>query len=213
MVRRPTLETEHLLLRPFRLSDAPDVQRLAGAKEIASTTLNIPHPYEEGMAEEWISAHQERFEQGRLVNFAITLRSDGALIGAIGLGIDKEHERGQLGYWIAVPYWNRGHCTEAARAVVRYGFEVLKLNRICSMHFARNPASGRVMQKIGMSREGCLRQHVKKRDQFEDLVYYGILREEYEPARAGAQTAVGPDRQGNGQDIPQRSGPGAPSPL
>ena len=85
MKERPTLETTRLTLRPFTVSDASDVQRLAGERDIASTTLNIPHPYEEGMAEQWIASHQERYEKGELVNFAITLRADRALIGAIGL--------------------------------------------------------------------------------------------------------------------------------
>ena len=184
MKERPTLETERLVLRPFDLSDAPDVQRLAGAKEIASTTLNIPHPYEDGVAELWLSTHQGHFERSEMVNFAITLRESGTLIGAVGLGLNQRHERAELGYWIGVPYWNHGYCTEAARAVVAYGFEVLGLHRICASHFDRNPTSGRVMQKIGMTREGCLRHHVKKWDAFEDLVYYGILREEYESGKS-----------------------------
>lgn len=176
---RPALETEHLLLRPFALTDAADVQRLAGAREIASTTLNIPHPYEDGMAERWILSHQPRFERGELVNFAITLGGDGTLIGAIGLMLNGQHQRGELGYWIGLPYWNQGYCTEAARAVLRYGFEVLGLNRIHASHYARNAASGRVMHKIGMVREGCRRQHVVKWGEFEDLICYGLVREEY----------------------------------
>ena len=85
MKERPTLETTRLTLRPFTVADASDVQRLAGEREIASTTLNIPHPYEEGRAEQWIATHQERHEKGEQVNFAIILRADQALIGAIGL--------------------------------------------------------------------------------------------------------------------------------
>ena len=143
-ITRPTLETSRLTLRPFDLADAADVQRLAGAKEVASTTLTVPHPYEDGMAEAWIGAHQETFEKGKDVTFAITLEKNGALIGAISLNsINREHQRAEIGYWIGVPYWNRGYCTEAARAVVRYGFEVLALERIYAHHFRRNPASGR----------------------------------------------------------------------
>ncbi len=184
MSQQPTLETERLLLRPFRLSDAPDVQRLAGAKEIASNTLNIPHPYRDGLAEEWIGSHRERYDCGELANFAITTRADGRLIGAIGLVINQRHERAELGYWIGVPYWNQGYCTEAARAVVQFGFEVLGLNRIDSHHFAHNRASGRVMRKIGMTYEGVLRQHVKRGDRFEDMVCYGLLRQDYQAAKA-----------------------------
>jgi RimJ/RimL family protein N-acetyltransferase len=179
MKQRPTLETERLLLRPFELSDAKDVQRLAGDRAIADTTLNIPHPYEDGMAEEWISTHQAKFEAGELCNFAIVLRGTGELLGAMGLAIAARFERAVLGYWIGKPYWNNGYCTEAGRAVFHYGFSTLKLNRIHASHLTRNPASGRVMQKLGMVHEGRERQHVKKWDRFEDLELYGLLRDEW----------------------------------
>jgi RimJ/RimL family protein N-acetyltransferase len=67
----PTLETPRLLLRPFTVADAPEVHRLAGEREVASTTLHIPHPYEEGMAEHWIGTHQEQYARGEGVHFAI----------------------------------------------------------------------------------------------------------------------------------------------
>ena len=88
MAQQLELTTDRLLLRPFTLSDAPTVQRLAGDRDIASTTLNIPYPYEDGMAEEWIKKHSEQFEQREEVTFAITLRQDKALIGAISLTDD-----------------------------------------------------------------------------------------------------------------------------
>jgi ribosomal-protein-alanine N-acetyltransferase len=179
MKERPTLETARLILRPFVLADAPDVRRLAGEREVASTTRNIPHPYEDGMAEDWIRTHQAQFEQGTLVNFAIVLRADHALIGGVGMRINPHDANAELGYWIGIPYWNHGYCTEAAQAVVRYAFEVLGLHRLHASYLTRNPASGRVMQKLGMTYEGCLRQHVNKWEVFEDLAVYGILRSEY----------------------------------
>ena len=74
---QPTIETGRLLLRPFSLADCADVQRLAGDREIASTTVRIPHPYEDGMAAQWIGANQEKYDTGEQVNFAITLSADG----------------------------------------------------------------------------------------------------------------------------------------
>ena len=181
MTQQPTLTTERLLLRPFTPADAPVVQRLAGDRDIAANTLTIPHPYEDGMAEEWIGTHQERFKQKDTINFAITLCQDSALIGAIGLtGIDEAHRHAEMGYWIGKPYWNNGYCTEAAKAILRYGFTELDLNRIQAHHFARNPASGRVMEKSGMTYEGCLRQHVQRWGAFQDLKMYGVLKSEYE---------------------------------
>ncbi len=175
----PTLTTPRLLLRAFTLEDAPDVQRLAGDREIASTTLSIPHPYKDGVAETWISSHLEKFEQGKEIVFALELRSSQSLVGAIDLRIRLAHDCAEIGYWVGKPYWNRGYCSEAAAAVLAYGFGALGLNRIMAHHLTRNPASGRVMQKIGMRHEGRLRQHTKKWEVYEDIEIYGILRSEY----------------------------------
>ncbi|MDD5327057.1 MAG: GNAT family N-acetyltransferase [Phycisphaerae bacterium] len=181
----PLIETERLILRGFAVEDASDVQHLAGDKAIASMTLRIPHPYEDGVAEKWIGTHRGKFEQGELVNFAITELKQGYLIGATGLTINKEYENAELGYWIGTPFWNNGYCTEAAKAVLRYGFEELKLQRIYAHHFKRNSASGRVMQAIGMLYEGRLRKHIKKENMFEDLEAYGILKTDYDSAKKG----------------------------
>jgi RimJ/RimL family protein N-acetyltransferase len=182
--KRPILQTARLLLRPFELTDAKDVQRLAGEWAIADTTLNIPHPYSDGMAEKWIATHQPEFDAGKLSNFAITLTEAGNLIGAIGLAILSRFDRAELGYWVGVPYWNKGYCTEAARAVLEYGFSELKLNRIYASHLSRNPASGRVMIKLGMKYEGRVREHAKRWDRYEDLELYGILSREWSRAAA-----------------------------
>ena len=116
----PTLKTERLILRPFSISDAESVQALAGDRKIYETTLNVPHPYEDGMAEKWISSHLSQFYNGNGVNLAVTLRGTGDLIGAIGLGAAKAHKRAELGYWIGAPFWNKGYCTEASKEMIEY---------------------------------------------------------------------------------------------
>lgn len=179
MEEYPTIQTERLLLRPFSKVDALAVQRLAGEKDVASTTLNIPHPYPDGLAEQWIATHREGSERGESLAFAIVRRADDVLIGTMSLQINRRHARAELAYWVGKPYWNSGYCTEAARAIVRYGFETLGLERVFARHLTRNPASGRVMQKVGMVYEGRLRKHVRKWGQFEDLELYGMLREEH----------------------------------
>ena len=180
MSELPTLRSERLVLRPFRLSDARRVQKLAGAKEIAATTLNIAHPYEDGLAEEWISGLQKSFNEDKKCTLAICLNDGDLLVGAIDLTIFRSHEKASLGYWVGRDYWGRGYCTEAARMMVKFGFENLGLSRIFATHLEHNPASGRVMEKLGMKREGVLRKHVKKWGKYYDLVYYGILKSEYE---------------------------------
>jgi RimJ/RimL family protein N-acetyltransferase len=179
MKQQPTLETTRLILRPFKMSDATAVQKLAGDRSIADKVQNIPHPYEDGVAEEWISTHRPGFEAGELATFAAVLRTESELIGAIGLTIVPQFDRAVLGYWIGKPYWGNGYCTEAGRAIMKYGFLDLKLNRVYASHLTRNPVSGKVMQKLGMIHEGRLREHTKKWDVFEDLELYGILRHEW----------------------------------
>ncbi len=173
---QPTLTTERLILRPFVPEDAPAVQRLAGDRAVADTTERIPHPYKDGMAEAWIATHVQHFRERKECTFAIVLKDGQQVVGAVGLTLAMAHSRGELGYWIGYEFWNRGYCTEAARAVVEYGFSVLGLHRIQARHLSRNPASGRVMAKLGMQHEGRLRGHTRKWDVFEDVDVYGVVK-------------------------------------
>ncbi|HET6628369.1 MAG TPA: GNAT family N-acetyltransferase [Woeseiaceae bacterium] len=171
----PTLRTERLVLRPFRIEDALRVQELAGAREIYATTEKVPHPYEDGMAEAWIASLEAAFEAREQVALGITLAASGSLVGSIGLRVALPHRRASLGYWIGVPYWGRGYATEAAIAMIRYGFNDLELHRITAQHMLGNPASGRVMMKAGMQREGELVDEILKDGVFHTLVAYGIV--------------------------------------
>ena len=174
--RLTALETERLVLRAWRLEDARELQRLASAKEIADGLVSLPHPYPEGGAAEWIASV---IADGR-PRFAIVRRDDGVLVGSIGLAVEAEHRRAEVGYFVGVEHWNRGYATEAVRAVLAYGFRELGLNRIFAHHFVRNPASGRVLEKAGMRREGVRRRHTFKDGEFLDSAVYAIVRSEYE---------------------------------
>ena len=175
-----TLETARLVLRPLRPEDAPTIARLAGHREIADTTLSIPHPYSVEQAQEWIATHSAPQNPTTQMVFGITTRADGQLIGTMGLReIDTQHCHAEMGFWIGMEWWGNGYATEAAKAVVRYGFAELKLNRIYAQHMVRNPASGRVLAKIGMKGEGLLRQTVRKWGVFEDVVLMAILQDDW----------------------------------
>ncbi len=176
----PKLETGRLVLRAFELTDAPTVQRLAGASQIADTTVNIPHPYPNGLAEEWIASHVENFQTGKELVLAITLKSSYEIIGTIGLVLDDINNKAELGYWIGTDYWNMGYATEAAKEIIRFGFDEMNLNKIFAHYMARNPASGKVMEKIGMQKEGFLREHIIKFNCYEDLYFYSILKKDYD---------------------------------
>lgn len=178
--RRPQIETNRLVLRPFLESDAEVQQSLVNDKTIAANTRSIEYPYPDGAALHWIKQHPQMWSDGKSAIFAVCLRDSGELTGAIGLEMSSKDESAELGYWIGRKYWNQGICSEAANAVIKFGFEVLALNKIFASHMTRNPASGRVMEKAGMLKEGLFRSHVKKWGVFEDVVFYGILRSEFE---------------------------------
>jgi [ribosomal protein S5]-alanine N-acetyltransferase len=180
----PLVSTARLELRPFELADAADVQRLAGAREVADTTATIPHPYPDGVAEAWIATHHPAWEAQQQLVLAITERGTRQLMGAIGLVFSGEHDRAELGYWLGVPYWGKGFATDAATALVDFGFNVLQLNRIQAHHLARNPASGRVLTKAGLRREGMSPQAVFKNGQPEDVIFYGITRGAFQAREA-----------------------------
>ncbi len=175
----PRLETERLALRRLELTDAGRVQALAGAPEVAATTLLIPHPYPDGAAEAWIRHTQEIGGEGKDITFAIARLSDGLMIGAMSLHGNPTHNRAELGYWIGVPYWGQGFATEAAQRVLKYGFEERALNRIFACYFVNNPASRRVQEKAGMRFEGIHRQEVLKAGAYVDVGVCALLSEDY----------------------------------
>lgn len=181
------VRTQRLTLRPFQRSDAEPMLPLIGDFAIADTTCRIPHPYTLTDADAFLSMLEA--EPDRPIA-AVTITATGQLIGAVGLAPEPLHDRADLGYWIGRTFWNRGYATEAARAMIGLGFGKLGLNKITAHYFLRNPASGRVLEKLGMRHEGVLRQHLKRWDRYEDCGVYGITREEFLGAHHGSHAAA-----------------------
>jgi [ribosomal protein S5]-alanine N-acetyltransferase len=176
----PSLATDRLLLRPFSARDGATVERLAGAHEVADTTLNIPHPYPTGGGADWIMTHADAWEREQGFTLAICLRPEhDTPIGAISIQFSLLHAHGELGYWLGADHWGQGFATEASRAVMSFAFTTLALHRIQARHFTRNPASGRVMQKLGMQLEGIHRDAFKRWNVFEDVAVYAVLAPEW----------------------------------
>ena len=174
------IQTDRLLLRPFEQSDIPDIVQLLQDPAIAATTLNVPYPYTPEHASAWLQYQQQEEAAGTGYTFAVVRQHDSVLVGAIDIRPRERHDKAEIGYWIGRPYWGQGYATEAARAIIRFGFEELGLNRIYATHFTGNPASGRVMQKAGMQFEGVLRQDVRKGERYHDHAVYAILRQEWQ---------------------------------
>lgn len=169
------LRTAHLILRPLERAHLEFMLPLIGAREVAATTLRIPHPYTRKDAEDYFAAMEPEVAKGNMVRLSLFIAASDEYCGSMGLHIERDHERAEMGYWIGVPYWGRGYASEAARAVVAYAFDELRLNRVFATVFKGNTASRRVAEKAGMRYEGCLRQHVNKWGQLLDVEVYGAL--------------------------------------
>ena len=172
---QPELTTSRLLLRPFVLSDAQQVQQLAGDVRVAEPAASIPHPYPDGAAEAWIASHASIFANRKGVVYAMTRLQDAALIGAISLlEMSDLHHRAELGYWLGHAFWTQGLGSEAAREIVAYAHRELGVTRVVCRCLTRNIGSARVMEKSGLVREGHLVKHVDHKGVFEDLYLYGL---------------------------------------
>lgn len=147
--RRPDLVTKRLLLRRPQDSDVDAIVGIVGDWEIARRLARVPHPYGQADA---------RFFLDHVVPvewvWAITLIGFTDLIGAVGLTPEEGTGTAELGYWLSPDCWGRGIMSEAAGALVSYGFEALKLPFIESGYFEENAASGRVLEKLGFTRTG-----------------------------------------------------------
>lgn len=187
----PRLATDRLRLRPFVADDAADLANLAGSPRIADTMLEWPHPFSSANARSTIAAQAAVYQGGRAIHFAVERRAPAELIGGMELGaLDNPHRCAELRFWIAEAEWGKGYATEAARAVVRFGFGELRLHRIDAMHLVRSEAAGAVLHKIGMRREGILRERVRKAGRFEDVALCAVLAEEF-PAQPGERAKPG----------------------
>ena len=171
---QPTLQTKRLVLRPFNLEDSETVKVLAGNKLIADVTSNIPHPYSESMAKEWILSHSQKWKNKELASFAIVIKESGVLIGAISL-MNLIETEGELGYWVGVEYWNKGYCSEACKTIIDFGFNSLKLKRMHARHLSRNPASGKVLLNSGLLHTGSNESICGYRQKNEEIEYYEIF--------------------------------------
>jgi len=146
------IKTERLLLRTPVLADAPRIALLAGDFDVASMTGTIPHPYDEAMAARWIGSLHAG-EEG--VAFAIDVGSE--LIGCIGYR-ELESTHAEMGYWIGKPYWGKGYATEAGKALIRLIFAREDYAYLTAGHFRDNPASERVIAKLGFEPSGEVRR-------------------------------------------------------
>jgi ribosomal-protein-alanine N-acetyltransferase len=154
----PTFETARLWIRRLELSDAADYFELASDPAVSAETLWDRHA-SLGETVDYLTRVNQRFDVKQAIHWGIVEKASGKLIGRTGLiHVDPVHEKAEIGYALARAYWSQGIVTEATREIVRYAFVQAGFHRLEARCNASNPGSYRVMEKLGMSFEGLLRE-------------------------------------------------------
>lgn len=149
------LETLRLILRPLEPADTVSIAPLMADPAIATRTARIPYPNTPADAENWVANVIAEGKSGAVLTRAIQRRADGAVLGIVGLIVERAKREAELGYWLGRPYWGRGFATEAVARLIRFGFEERALERIEAGAFADNAASIRVLHKLGFVSTGA----------------------------------------------------------
>ena len=171
------LRTERLLLRPFQETDVGDVLAYSNDEEWSRYTLGVPRPYTREHAERLVA---EGIEANWDIHPTFAVVLEGRVIGRISAYIDEQTQIAELGFDIAREYWGRGLAREAISALIDYAFTTYSSVRLIARADVGNERSWRLMERLGMQREGYLRSQRVGRDGRSDEVFYGLLREEWE---------------------------------
>jgi [ribosomal protein S5]-alanine N-acetyltransferase len=183
-VPTPTVHTARLCLRPFTSADADALFGLHSSAHVLRY-WDAPPWEERERAELFIAACRQMEEDGSGARPAIERVSDGAFIGWCGLSRwNPDYRSASLGYCLGDAAWGHGYATEAARALLQWGFDTLDLNRVQAETDTRNTASARVLEKLGFTREGTLREDCVVNGDVSDSWVYGLIRREWRPSSA-----------------------------
>lgn len=175
----PTLETPRLRLRKLQMRDAADIYHYSRDTEVARHVLWDAHR-SIGDSRGYLRYMLRRYRNREPASWGIEWKDTGEIIGTIGfMWIQSDNNAAEVGYSLNRDFWNNGIMTEALRAVIAHGFGSMNLNRIEAQHETTNPASGAVMRKCGMVREGTLRQRLYNKGKYVDVELYAILRKDY----------------------------------
>ena len=177
----PTLETERLILRRIVMSDAKDIFEYSCDEEVARHVLWTAQK-SISEAKFYCKYMQRRYKNDEPSSWGIVEKKTGRLVGTIGyMTYSEDNNSVEVGYSLAHWLWNGGYMTEALRRVIDYTFDDMDINRIEAQHELTNPASGRVMEKCGMRKEGELRQRLFNKGKYVDVALYAILKSDPRP--------------------------------
>jgi len=173
------IETARLVLRAPADSDVEAIVAQLSDPVVSATTARIPHPFGPDDAMGWIDKCRHEREAGEGLALIIERRADRALVGAAGIYLQTAVAPVILGYWIGRPYWRQGYATEAARGLLDHAFAALAIERVHASVYPGNPASMRVLAKLGFRVVGPIREPAPARGGMRDAILHEIRADEW----------------------------------
>ncbi|MDG5789241.1 GNAT family protein [Evansella sp. AB-P1] len=174
----PTLETDRLVLRKVTMEDVSTIFKYGSDEEVSRyVTWDIHRTIAD--SEEFVKFVLNQYENKKIAPWAMELKENGKLIGTVDfVSWQTKHHTAEIGYVIAKEFWGNGYTTEAAKAIITFGFEKMDLVRIQARCFTENVASQRVMEKVGMTYEGLHRKAMLIKGKHRDLKMFAVLKED-----------------------------------
>jgi len=176
----PMIETKRLILRKIEMNDARRMfDYIFSDHRVMDNLIKGPHK-EISETIDRLTEITNHYVNENFCYWGIEMKESGELIGTIDLyNIDNGTENCEVGYNIGFNWWNQGYGSEALHAIIEFAFRFMNIHKISATHNIDNPASGRIMLKVGMKREGIIRHMIRKNNQYKDCGIYGILQQEY----------------------------------
>ncbi|MEK3887501.1 GNAT family N-acetyltransferase [Bacillus sp. FSL K6-3431] len=175
----PVLETERLILRKITMADVDDIYKY-GSNEVVSKYVTWDTHRSIMETKEFVAFVLSQYENKKVAPWGMEYKENGKLLGTIDfVSWQPNHHRAEIGYVLSQAYWGKGLTTEAAKEIIRFGFEKMELTRIQARCLVENVGSQRVMEKVGMSFEGISRKGICIKGEHQDLKIFSILKEEF----------------------------------
>jgi [ribosomal protein S5]-alanine N-acetyltransferase len=176
----PVIATQHLRLRPFRLTDISSLVVAANGHHVADTVLDFPYPFTAKYAHQWIRSHPAAWDARDAVHWAISVLTDDRLVGYTCLdNLDLEECQAELTFWMGPGAERARYAAEATQAALAFAFTTLQINQVCAFHLTRNHLAMRVLARIGMQQEGPLDQRLCTSDQLDNVIVRAITRADW----------------------------------
>ena len=180
----PQIDTERLVLRKIENRDTADMYEYSCRADVTEYLTWNPHKSEKE-TERYIKLLGKKYDKGAFWDFGVEYRKDAKFIGTCGFtSFNQDENSAEIGYVLSPEYWGRGIAVEACSAVLKFGFAVFDLDRICARYIDGNNSSKRVMEKLGMSYVTTYKNSYYIKNEYKTVIEYAVSKKDFFAAQA-----------------------------